>query len=57
MFSVSSFLRSGSFSLFLTMSRCTFLNDELFPSLFFNLDLRRLDPTVAAEIEAEYLSL
>ena len=38
------------------MSRCTFLNDELFPSLFFNLDLRRLDPTVAAEIEAEYLA-
>ena len=36
------------------MSRCTFLNDELFPSLFFNLDLRQLDPTVAAEIEAEY---
>ena len=36
------------------MSRCTFLNGELFPSLFFNLDLRRLNPTDAAEIEAEY---
>ena len=36
------------------MSRCTFLNDELFPSLFFNLDLRRLDPAAAAEIEADY---
>ena len=36
------------------MPRCTFLNDELFPSLIFNLDLRQMEPEAVAELEAKY---